>query len=135
MKTSPVSFKSLMVFTLDDGKPKAPVTALVRAAFDNNPDLSRYQLKKDIFEYSEVKDGSVNNASTNMAKTLDDVHKNTLPKGSKQVIMSQTKFSIGPTTNTKYFLTAATDDDEEKILKTLANGNTLYVAKFGLKKV
>ena len=135
MKTSPVSFKSIMVFTIDDGKPKASVPALVKAAFNNNYELKKYQLRDDIYVHNEVKDGSVNNASTNMAKTLDNIHKSKLPKGSKKVIMSKTKFSIGQNTDEKYYLTAATDDDEEKILRTLSKSNTLYAAKFGFKKV
>ena len=136
MNVSPVSFGSLMCFTIKDGKPKAPVPMLVKAAFNNNDIIKnkyKYKLDNNVTEYTKEKiDGTVFNASANFCNELDKLYKNILPKGSKRVIMTSADFFINPTqTEKRYFITAATASDEEKIFRTLNKNNTnFYVAKF-----
>ena len=48
MKTSPVSFGSLMCFTIDYGKPKASIPSMLNIAFVCNSKLSGYNLQKDV---------------------------------------------------------------------------------------
>lgn len=135
MKTNPISFKSLLVFTINDGKPKAPVTDLVRAAFNNNNELKQYRLDRDIVVFKEKMDGTIFNANSNFCQKLDNDYKKLLPKGSKRVIITQADFYTNPKeTQKRYFLTAATADDEDKILKTLGKSNLFYAAKFRSKR-
>ena len=114
MSIRPVSFGSLMVFTLNDGKPKADVPTLVKTAFNNNEQLSEYHLK-DGFKYE---------------KTVN-FRKMHLPKGGKQVNLTEADFSVTPReTQKRYFLTASTREEETALLKILSQGSTLYVAQF-----
>ena len=55
MKTSPVSFRSLMCFTIDNGQPKLAIPEMIQTAFTYNDKLSGYTLEKDIFEYDNIK--------------------------------------------------------------------------------
>ncbi len=132
MNISPVSFGSLMCFTLPDGKPKAPVPVFLKMAFKNNSSLKKYNLDKDITKFDkETIDGTVHNASSDFCLRLDDMYKGQLPKGCRRVILTQANFYVAPDkTEKRFFLTAATAADEEKILRTLSKGNTLYVSKF-----
>ena len=134
MKTTPVSFGSLMVFTIKDDKPKAPVPALIKTTFDNNPDLFRYNLS-DIVKFEEgIIDGSVHNAAPKFCEFLDKKYKNFLRKNPKNVIFTEANFRVNPfDTEKRYFITAASDADEDKIHKTLSKGITIYSAKFGYK--
>ncbi len=132
MNISPVSFKSLMCFTIKDGKAKAPVPDLVKLAFNNNKYLSsRYRLDKQITKYTgEAEDGTVFNAFGDFCKKLDKLYKNQLPKGSNRVILTEAPFFVSPREiEQRYFITAATYDDEEKILKTLSKNNNFYTVK------
>lgn len=130
MSIRPVSFGSLMVFTLNDGKPKADVPTLVKTAFNNNEQLREYSLK-DGFKHEEQIDGTVHNASKNFARTLDKKYQKQLPKGSKQVNLTEADFSVNPReTQKRYFLTASTKEEENALLKILSQGSTLYVAQF-----
>lgn len=131
MKLSPVSFKSLMVFTINDGKPRASVPDLVRTAFSYNPVLKPYSLDKDNFVHEEKIDGTVYNASTDFAEMLDKKYKEHLPKGSSRVILTEADFYVNPRdTEKRYFLTAATQEDEDKIHKILSKSRIFYAAKF-----
>lgn len=130
MSIRPVSFGSLMVFTLKDGKPKADVPTLVKTAFNNNEQLREYHLQ-DGFKYEEKIDGTVHNASKNFARTLDRRYQRQLPRGSKQVNFTEADFSINPReTEKRYFLTASSKEEETALLKILSQGSTLYVAQF-----
>ncbi len=132
MNISPVSFKSLMCFTIKDGKAKAPVPDLVKVAFNHNKYLSsRYKLDKKITIYQgEAEDGTVFNAFGDFCQSLDKLYKNQLPKGSNRVILTEAPFYVSPREIEKrYFITAATFDDEEKILKTLSKNNNFYTVK------
>ena len=134
MKTSPVSFGSILVFTLNDGKPKASVPDMVNISFQNNPLLADYNLL-DTFQYKgEEIDGTVHNAAPNFAELLDKKYKDKLPDGSKNVILTEADFYVNPRkTEKRYFITAATNEDETKIHKALSKGITLFAAKFGIK--
>ena len=135
MKTNPVSFKSLLVFTIKDGKPKAPVPDLIRASFNNNDFLKQYHLEKDIAVFKEKIDGTVYNANSDFCQRLDEKYKNMLPKGSKKVIITEADFYINPKdTEKRYFLTAATNEDENKIHSKLGKSNLFYAAKFKPKQ-
>ena len=140
MRISPVSFRSLMVFTLQDNNVKSPeqkskiIPQMMKVSFNNNPQLKNYRLQ-DIQKYSEKIDGTVHNAAKNLAEDLDHKYKHHLPKGSNKVILTEADFYINPQLDTvkKYFLTAATNKDEERIHKALCKSSVFYVAKFGHK--
>lgn len=130
----PVSFGSLMVFTINDNRPKADVPTLMNISFNNNPSLKDYNLT-DTVSFSEKIDGTVHNASSDFAKNLDKLYKSELPKGSKNVILTEVDFYVNPReTEKRYFLTAATDDDESKIHNILSKSNVFYSAKFNRKR-
>lgn len=135
MRTNPVSFKSLLVFTLNDGKPRATVPDIVRMAFKHNDFLKQYNVDPFIREHKEEMDGTVFNANSDFCQYLDEKYRNVLNKGSKRIIMTSADFYINPTDKQKrYFITAATADDEEKILKELGKSNHFYTARFKKKK-
>lgn len=135
MKTNPVSFKSLLVFTINDGKPKAPVPELIRMSFKHNDILKNYSLDQFVRSHKEKIDGTVFNANSDFCEELDRKYRMLLPKGSKKVIMTEADFLINPKdTQKRYFLTAATAEDEERILKTLGKSNHFYAARFKIKK-
>lgn len=134
MNINPVSFGSLMVFTLNDNKPKAPVPNLVRTSFRNNSQLKGYNLT-DTVSFSEKIDGTVHNAAMDFAQNLDRLYKKDLPKGSKDVILTEADFYVNPReTQKRYFLTAATAKEEAKIHQILSNSTLFYVQKFNSRK-
>lgn len=136
MRTNPVSFKSLLVFTLNDGKPRASVPEIVRMAFKHNDNLKQYQVDAYIRPHKETMDGTVFNANSDFCQYLDEKYRNILTKGSKKIIMTSADFYINPTdTQKRYFITAATAEDEEKILKELGKSNHFYAARFKKKKI
>ena len=132
MKSSPVSFGSLMCFTINDGKPKASIPSMLNIAFACNPKLSGYQLEKDVVQFGgDAVDGTVHNAAADFCEKLDNLYKGMLPKGSNKVIITEADFYVNPrTTEKRYFLTAPSGDDENKILKALGVSNNFYTAKF-----
>ena len=53
-----------------------------------------------------------------------------LPKGSNKVVITQADFYVNPRdTEKRYFITAPTADDENKILKALGPSNNFYTVK------
>lgn len=135
MNIPPVSFGSLMVFTLNDDKPKASVPQLLKISFQNNPALKNYNFVDTFQKHEEVVDGTVHNAAQNFAEQLDKEYKLNLPKGSKDVILTEAEFSVNPReTQKRYFLTAATNDDEERIHNILSKSSIYYTAKFRNKR-
>ncbi|MCD7779187.1 MAG: hypothetical protein LUH05_00755 [Candidatus Gastranaerophilales bacterium] len=131
---APVSFGSIHVFTINDGKPKAGIPSLMNMSFNNNSNLKRYNLT-DMRKYDEKIDGTVHNAAKNFAEKLDKEYLNELPKGSRKVILTEADFYVNPReTQKRYFLTAATDADEERIHKILSKSSIFYAARYGYKK-
>ena len=135
MKTPPVSFGSIMVFTLNDGRPKAPIPLLIRTAFLNNDALKKYQLLDDTYEYhGRPIDGLAHNITADFCKFLDREYAGMLPLSSNKVVLTEADFYTGPVKKQrKYFITAPTESDEKKIHMTLGKGLTLLSAKFGHK--
>ncbi len=134
MNIRPVSFGSLMVFTLNDNKPKADIPTLMKISFNNNKQLKQYTLT-DTVSFSEKIDGTVHNAAKNFAEDLDRLYKKELPKGSKRVKLTEVDFYVNPReTQKRYFLTAATNDDENKIHEILSQSSVFYTAKFSNKR-
>lgn len=131
MKTNPVSFGSLMVFTIDDGKPKIPIPVSMKISFQKNPDLMGYNITDTVELNEKDRDGTVHNAFKNYCRFLDEHYKERLKNEPQTVIMTETDFFVNPRTKEKrYFLTAATNKDETHILNVLNNGTDFYVAKF-----
>ncbi|MCD7739794.1 MAG: hypothetical protein LUH11_00390 [Candidatus Gastranaerophilales bacterium] len=134
----PVSFGSLMVFTLNDNKAKLDVPSYMKLAFNNNNDLKKYKLTDTVEfnkEFNEEIDGTVHNAAKNFAEKLDVLYKDKLQKGSQKVILTEADFYVSPReTQKRYFLTAATDADEKKIHNILSKSSMFYTAKFGYKQ-
>ena len=134
MNIRPVSFGSLMVFTLNDNKPKADIPTLMKISFNNNKQLKQYTLT-DTVSFSEKIDGTVHNAAKNFAEDLDRLYKKELPKGSKRVKLTEVDFYVNQReTQKRYFLTAATNDDENKIHEILSQSSVFYTAKFSNKR-
>ena len=134
MNIRPVSFGSLMVFTLNDNKPKADIPTLMKISFNNMQELKQYTLT-DTVSFSEKIDGTVHNAAKNFAEDLDRLYKKELPKGSKRVKLTEVDFYVNPReTQKRYFLTAATNDDENKIHEILSQSSVFYTAKFSNKR-
>ena len=130
MRTNPVSFGSIMLFTINDGKPKAKVPEMIRAAFDNNPALLDYELL-DTFYCKEEVDGTVYNAAPNFASMLDKKFREFLSNNSRKVIFTEAEFYVSPRDKEKrYFLTAPSSSDEAKIHSALSRGITLFAARF-----
>ncbi len=131
MRVSPVAFKSLMVFTLKGDKPSAEVPQIMKYTFDNNNSLKDYNLTK-LVPYNKGKiDGTVHNAAADFAGTLDSEYKGELPKGSKKVILTSADFYVNPReTQKRYFLTAATSEDEERLHKILSKSLAFFTVKF-----
>ena len=85
--------------------------------------------------FSEKIDGTVHNAAKNFAENLDRLYKKELPKGSKRVKLTEVDFYVNPReTQKRYFLTAATNDDENKIHEILSQSSVFYTAKFNNKR-
>lgn len=136
MNISPVSFKSLLCFTINDKKPKGELPTLIKTAFSYNKDLKGYKLvEKPLYE--DTIDGTVHNAHANLCEDLDKKYAHFLPKGSKQVFLTPVDMYVSPTKIEKrYYLTAATNDDEQKILySSFANSRDFFVAKFRDKSI
>lgn len=130
MNIRPVSFGSLMVFTLNDNKPRADVPSLVKTSFHNNKKLKHYKLA-EMEVYDEKIDGTVHNAARNFAEKLDKLYERDLPKGSKKVRFTEVEFYVNPRdTQKRYFLTAATNDDEKKLHEILSQSSVFYTARF-----
>ncbi len=131
MRVSPVSFGSLHVFTLNDGRPKADVPTLVKGAFDNNERLSNYKLQsKNI--YRKKFDGTIHNANSIVADKLDNEYRGSvIPKDSNKVMLSEVIFYVNPQdTEKRYFITAASRKDENRIHEILNNGGYLYSVRY-----
>ncbi len=130
MRVSPVSFKSLMVFTLPDDKPSLETPQLMQLSFEHNKNLQNYYLT-DLVHYNEKIDGTVHNAAADFAEKLDEQYKEKLPKGSKKVMFTEADFYVNPReTQKRYFLTAATNEDEEKLHRVLSKSSAYYTVKF-----
>ena len=130
MSVKPVSFKSILVFTIKDGKPKADVPSLTRATFEYNNQLKKYNLQ-DTFEHEEKLDGTVHNATKNFAIELDKKHRPAMLRADKRVFMTAADFYVNPReTEKRYFLTAATNEQEREILNVLNKGAVLYAVMF-----
>ena len=134
MKTSPVSFGSILTFTINDGLPKADIKDMVKISFENNSDLFEYNLIEDKYDENII-DNTIRDASANFAMFLDRLYQDRLPKGSKDVIFTEVEFMNNRKKIEKhYYLTAATGKDESKINKILGQGTTMFSAKFYNKK-
>ncbi len=134
MKTSPVSFGTLMCFSIKK-KPEVSTPDLLRLSFVRNPSLREYNLQ-DTFQYTvNEPDFTVSEAASNFGKMLDKLHKPKLPKGSKDVILTEANFCISPTDKKKkYFITAATNKDEEKIFEELRGTTEFYTVRVSRKE-
>ena len=136
MNVSPVSFKSLFCFTINDKRPKGELPLMIKTAFSYNKELKGYKLVEKPL-YDEKIDGTVHNAHANMCDELDKKYASLLPKGSKQVFLTPVDVFETPTKEVRrYYLTAATNEDENKILySSFANSRDFFVAKFRDKSI
>lgn len=137
MNVSPVSFKSLLCFTIDDNKPKGMLPAMIKTAFSYNQELSEYKLDPKIRDHNVKIDGTVHNAQANICSELDKKYADELPKGSDKVILTAVDVYVNPRDTVKrYYLTAATAEDERKILySSFANSKDFFVCKFREKQI
>ncbi len=133
MKSSPVSFGSLMCFSISQ-RPSVGIPDMLKLSFNRNPNLNMYNLQ-DTFTYTADKpDGTVHNAYDKFTAFLDRLHAPKLPKGSKNVIVTEADFFVNPyKTEKKYFVTAATAEDEKKIFEELTNTREFYTVQFRTK--
>ena len=131
MALKPVSFKSLQVFTIDDGRPKPRISDMIRIAFFNNPDLSRYNLQDTVYFTTGRQDATVDNAMQHFAEVLDEKFRSDLRRHPANVYLTETEFYVNPRDKEKrVFVTASSESDEKHILQVLGKGFTLFTAKF-----
>ena len=135
MRVPPVSFKSLMVFTLPSDKPKLEVPQLMELSFKHSQALKGYSLSNLVHYDKEKVDGTVHNAYADFAEKLDDEYESQLPRGSKKVIFTEADFYVKNPRETekRYFLTAATKEDEDKLHKILSKSAAYYTVKYRTK--
>ena len=135
MKTNPVSFGSLMAFHIKDNKPHAPIPELVKLSFLNNDSLRNEFNLQPVRHYPEIIDGTIHNANQKFAKQLDYDYYHELPKGSKDVILTEVDAYINPKqTEKRYFITGATDKIEKKLHRILSASKHFFVADFKYRK-
>ena len=151
MRIPNVSFKSIMVFTLDDKKSKQSVPDFLKTTFKTKQSLNkRYKLvcptedefkknpndKYNQYPYKyegEAIDAMIYNANTDFARKLDELHKERLSKNPNEVILTEAEFLTSPAQIEKrYFLTAANGKEEDFIQKvyTKVKRNPYFFAKF-----
>lgn len=135
-----VSFKSILVFTLDDRRAKLPIPEFIKTTFETKSAFKNYKLvcpeedefvknpddKYSVYPYKYeggVINGNEYNANTNFAKKMDKTHKKRLKEHPNEVILSEAVFSTDPLKprQTRYFLTAATGKDEDYIQNVYVN--------------
>lgn len=158
MKTSPVSFGSLMVGRLYQPGHHLPLRDEISLSFpDSNgdgghPALRSYNLDDKTYTPTRNDDGSlrdndtpdtsiytahdgtVYNAFKNYALKLDDEYRKKLDlfrDNPQKVIFTEVDFYVSPRqTEKRYFLTAATNDDEAKIHNVLSQGYRYLVGRW-----
>ena len=132
------SFGSLMVVRLNQPGVHVPLQDEISLAFPDpksgnggNPSLKGYSLS-DTFYHSETIDGTVYNAAKNFGRTLDDLYrKKEFKNDPKRVIFTEANFYKNPTeTEKKFYLTAATDSEEDKIHRILSESARYLVVKW-----
>lgn len=138
MNVSPVSFGSLMVFRFQKPGNQVPLHQEVGLSFPDehgnggNPKLQEYQFSA--YHYKEKYDSTTWNANKNFAKRLDKQYRKQVgafKSNPKRVIFTEVDAYVSPfKTEKKYFITAATDADEEKIHKILCESKRYYIAKW-----
>lgn len=135
MRVPPVSFKSLMVFTLPSNKPKLEVPQLMELSFKHSQALKGYSLGSLVHYDKEKVDGTVHNAYADFAEKLDNEYESQLPRGSKKVMFTEADFYVKNPRETekRYFLTAATKEDEDKLHKILSKSSAYYTVKYRTK--
>ena len=150
MNISPVSFGSLMVGRTPKPGNQAPIKELVALSFPEsngdggNPMLRNYRFddkthcptrdaKNNLIE-EQTPDGTVFNAFKNYALKLDDLYRKKLDafkNNPQKVIFTEVDFYISPRkTEKRYFLTAATEEDEIKIHKVISESRDYLTLKW-----
>ena len=151
MKMSNVSFGSIMVCRLKRPGNLLPLKDEISLSFPDekgiggDPALKDYRLstntmyptrgsKPDEINENEAPDGTVYNAFKNYALKLDDKYRQKLglfKDNPKEVIFTEVDFFVSPRkTEKRYFLTAATPEDEIKIHKTLSKTTRYLVGRW-----
>lgn len=156
MRTSPVSFGSLMVGRLYQPGHHLPLKDEISLSFpDSNGNgghvaLRNYNLCDKTYTPTRNEDGSlrdmpncsiysthdgtVYNAFKNYALKLDDEYRKNLDlfrDNPQKVIFTEVDFYVSPRqTEKRYFLTAATADDEAKIHSVLSQGSRYLVGRW-----
>lgn len=135
----PVSFGSLMAFTTKDyniqGNAEHPMIRLLTFPFYNN--RASHELYKDEYvvrqkpAHPDVVNGTVHNAAQNFSRYLDEKYKDEFRVNNKLVFITEADFfDASGKTQKRFFLTAATAKDEEKIHKILCKSPDYLLARF-----
>ena len=132
MNVGRVSFGSLMLFKLNNDRSQTSIPEHVKRCFEYNSELKGYNLKDTVY-CDKPQDLTVHNGARNFALSLDQKYKDKLHFHNKDVYLTEADFFIDPNnTKKRYFLTAASSSDENKIYQVLqaGNGNHFYTVKF-----
>lgn len=150
MKISPVSFGSLMVGRLPQPGNHLPLKDEIGLSFpDSNGDGGNAVLRNYRFDANnhcptrdekgnlikeKTPDGTVYNAFKNYALKLDNEYRRKLDafkNNPQKVIFTEVDFYVSPRkTEKRYFLTAATEDDEKRIHNILSQTERYIIGRW-----
>ncbi len=128
----PVSFGSLMAFTVKNNNNYIPqmLNNSFTSQTTNHHLNEKYVLVEKPLE-KDVYDGTAFNATKNVANKLDNKYKDDFYVNPRKVFLTPVKISDrSGEIQTRYFITAATQEDEDTIHNSLSGTNQFLVAKF-----
>lgn len=128
----PVSFGSLMAFTVKHNNNY--LSEMLKASFTSPTTAHHLNEKYVLVEKPlerDVYDGTAFNATKNVANKLDNKYKEDFRVNPRKVFLTPVKISDrSGAIQTRYFITAATQEDEDTIHNSLSGTNQFLVAKF-----
>lgn len=128
----PVSFGSLMAFTVKHNNNYLP--QMLKASFESTTTAHHLNEKYVLVEKpleKDVYDGTAFNATKNVANKLDNKYNKDFDVNPRKVFLTPVKISDrSGAIQTRYFITAATQEDEDTIHNSLSGTNQFLVAKF-----
>ena len=128
----PVSFGSLMAFTVKNNNNYLP--QMLNNSFTSPTTSHRLDRNYVLVERphaGDVYDGTAFNATKNIANRLDNEYKKDFHVNPRKVFLTPVKISDrSGEIQTRYFITAATQEDEDIIHNSLSGTSQFLVAKF-----
>ena len=130
MKISPVSFGSIMLFQLKDGRPKIDIPTIMETAFQRNNALIGYNLSEIQIIDDDRIDYSINNSSAVFSENLDNRYREELDKYHDRIFFSEANFVYTPkNVEKRYFITAHNDEEERYLQSIFQLDRSLYAVR------